>query len=84
MASMQKDPKEAVIATLAAPMTPSLKRFSMKPPVMMPKATAGRFSIPGRMNKWMNDTGDRVQIQGELENCDTMSWTPLKVCRTVI
>lgn len=57
----QKDPREAAIDTLAAPMTPSLKRFSIKPPVMMPKATAGRFSIPGWMNKWTNERTDEME-----------------------
>ncbi len=61
MESRQKDPKEAMIATLAAPMIPSLKRFSTKPPVMMPNATAGRFSIPAWINKWMNDNGDIIK-----------------------
>lgn len=46
--SRQKAPNEAAMDTLAAPMTPSLKRFRMKPPVMKPSATAGRFRIPGR------------------------------------
>lgn len=32
-------------------MTPSLNRLSMKPPVMMPKATAGRFRIPEWIKK---------------------------------
>ncbi len=54
MKSRQKAATEEEKATLAAPMTPSLKRFSIKPPVMMPKATAGRFSIPGWMNKLIN------------------------------
>lgn len=49
--SRQKAPNEAAMDTLAAPMTPSLKRFKMKPPVMMPSATAGRFRIPGRKQK---------------------------------
>lgn len=42
---------EAEMDTRAAPMTPSLNRFSMKPPVMMPKATAGRFRIPEWIKK---------------------------------
>lgn len=60
MENIHKDPKEAAIDTLAAPMTPSLKRFSTKPPVMMPRATAGRFSIPGWMNKWTNEWVDEM------------------------
>lgn len=51
MHSRQKEPNEAAMDTLAAPMTPSLKRFRMKPPVMMPSATAGRFRIPGRKDE---------------------------------
>lgn len=47
--SRQKDPSEAEMHTRAAPMTPSLNRLSIKPPVMMPKATAGRFRIPERI-----------------------------------
>lgn len=49
--SRQKEHREAEMDTRAAPMTPSLNRFSMKPPVMMPKATAGRFRIPERIKK---------------------------------
>lgn len=42
---------EAEMDTRAAPMTPSLNRFRMKPPVMIPKATAGRFRIPECIKK---------------------------------
>lgn len=52
--SKQQDPMDAPIATLAAPMTPSLKRFSTKPPVMMPKATAGRFRMPRQKDECKN------------------------------
>lgn len=55
MKSKQNDPHEATIDTLAAPMTPSLKRFIIKPPVMMPKATAGRFSMP----EWIKEERER-------------------------
>lgn len=62
--SRQKEPREAEIDTLAAPMMPSLKRFSTKPPVMMPKATAGRFSIPGLINEWGKLVDEMDQYTG--------------------
>lgn len=46
------------MVTRAAPMTPSLNRFSMKPPVMMPKATAGRFRIPEWIKKQIHEEKD--------------------------
>lgn len=42
----------------AAPITPSLNLFSTKPPVMTPKATAGRFMIPGWIEKQVQKEND--------------------------
>lgn len=79
MQSMQKEPREAAMDTLAAPMTPSLKRFSTKPPVMMPKATAGRFRIPGgRVDQYSGVTLRRRYHAGYT------LWPYLKKCVTQI
>ena len=42
---------EALREIRAAPITVSLNRFITKPPVMMPRATAGRLNTPGRDQK---------------------------------
>ena len=65
MKSKQNDPNEAAIDTLAAPMTPSLKRFITKPPVMTPKATAGRFNMP----EWIMEERKREYGNYTLTKC---------------
>lgn len=49
MISARKAIIEAPMQILAAPRTFSLNFFIINPPVMIPKATAGRFIMPEKM-----------------------------------